>query len=84
MRSSAEESNKNGTLIGANYHPHDWGRERWRTDVELMKQAGFTTVRLGHWCWDSFEPEEGVYTFESYKGNPFSADGKGWHRYIDR
>lgn len=50
--------------IGANYHPHDWDRERWGTDVELMKQAGFTTVRLGHLCWDSFEPEEGVYTFE--------------------
>ena len=50
--------------IGANYHPHDWDRERWRTDVELMKQAGFTTVRLGHLCWDSYEPEEGVYTFE--------------------
>lgn len=50
--------------IGANYHPHDWSRERWRTDVELMKQAGFTTVRLGHLCWDSYEPDDGVYTFE--------------------
>jgi Beta-galactosidase len=50
--------------VGANYHPHDWDKERWRTDVELMKQAGFTTVRLGHLCWDSYEPEEGVYTFE--------------------
>ena len=28
-----------------------------------MKEAGFTTVRLGHLCWDSFEPDEGVYTF---------------------
>lgn len=50
--------------IGTNYHPHDWDRERWKTDIELMKQAGFTTVRLGHLCWDSYEPEEGVYTFE--------------------
>lgn len=50
--------------IGTNYHPHDWDAERWKTDVELMKQAGFTTVRLGHLCWDSYEPEEGVYTFE--------------------
>lgn len=50
--------------IGTNYHPHDWPRERWKTDVELMKQAGFTTVRLGHLCWDSYEPEDGVYTFE--------------------
>lgn len=50
--------------IGVNYHPHDWERERWKTDIEMMKQAGFTTVRLGHLCWDSYEPEEGVYTFE--------------------
>lgn len=50
--------------IGANYHPHDWDRERWRTDIELMQQAGFTTVRLGHLCWDSYEPDDGVYTFE--------------------
>jgi beta-galactosidase len=50
--------------IGANYHPHDWPAQRWKTDVDLMKTAGFTTVRLGHLCWDSFEPENGVYTFE--------------------
>ena len=43
--------------IGANYHPHDWPRERWPIDVEMMKKAGFTTVRLGHLCWDSFEPD---------------------------
>lgn len=50
--------------IGTNYHPHDWPETRWKYDVELMKEAGFTTVRLGHLCWDSYEPEEGVYTFE--------------------
>lgn len=50
--------------IGANYHPHDWTPERWKIDIELMRKAGFTTVRLGHLCWDSYEPEEGFYTFE--------------------
>lgn len=50
--------------IGANYHPHDWEPDRWRKDIQLMKNAGFTTVRLGHLCWDSYEPDEGVYTFE--------------------
>ena len=49
--------------IGANYHPHDWDEQRWPVDIALMKEAGFTTVRLGHLCWDSFEPEDGVYTF---------------------
>jgi len=50
--------------IGTNYHPHDWEEERWEKDIALMKEAEFTTVRLGHLCWDSYEPEEGVYTFE--------------------
>ena len=49
--------------IGTNYHPHDWPGERWKEDIRLMKEAGFNTVRLGHLCWDSYEPEEGVYTF---------------------
>lgn len=50
--------------IGTNYHPHDWEETLWEKDINLMKQAGFTTVRLGHLCWDSYEPEEGVFTFE--------------------
>ena len=49
--------------IGTNYHPHDWPPERWAQDLDMMAQRGFTVVRLGHLCWDSFEPEEGVYTF---------------------
>lgn len=50
--------------IGTNYHPHDWPEDRWPEDIRLMKAAGFTHVRLGHLCWDSFEPDNGVYTFE--------------------
>lgn len=50
--------------VGANYHPHDWPRERWPVDIRLMKESGFNLVRLGHLCWDSFEPSAGQYTFE--------------------
>ncbi|MDF2937721.1 MAG: hypothetical protein K0Q90_3094 [Paenibacillaceae bacterium] len=48
---------------GTNYHPHDWPRERWKKDIALMKAASFSVVRLGHLCWDSFEPAEGGYDF---------------------
>ena len=48
---------------GTNYHPHDWAESRWEKDIALMKAAGMTTVRLGHLCWDSFEPQDGVFTF---------------------
>jgi Beta-galactosidase len=50
-------------FIGTNYHPHDWPRERWPEDIRLMKESGFNLVRLGHLCWDSFEPSEGNYDF---------------------
>lgn len=50
--------------VGTNYHPHDWDRERFLVDIDLMKAAGLGMVRLGHLAWDSFEPDEGVYTFE--------------------
>lgn len=50
--------------VGTNYHPHDWPRERWQTDIEMMNKASFNVVRLGHLCWDCFEPSEGNFTME--------------------
>lgn len=50
--------------VGTNYHPHDWEESRWETDIKLMKDASFNVVRLGHLCWDSFEPSERDFTFE--------------------
>lgn len=34
--------------VGTNYYPHDWDEARWKADIGLMKEAGLTTVRLGH------------------------------------
>ena len=40
--------------VGANYHPHDdKDIEKISQDVRLMKEAGFTCVRMGHLAWDS-------------------------------
>ena len=46
--------------IGTNYHPHDWPKERWEKDFQLMKEAGFDTVRLG------FIPSNGLIRLWSY------------------
>jgi beta-galactosidase len=52
-------------FVGANYHPHDdKNPEKIKKDIELMKAAGFTSVRLGHLAWDSYEPSEGKFDFE--------------------
>jgi beta-galactosidase len=51
--------------VGANYHPHDDKNiEKIKTDIQLMKDAGFTSVRMGHLAWDSYEPSEGKFDFD--------------------
>ncbi len=51
--------------VGANYHPHDdKNPEKIQHDIQLMKDAGFKVVRMGHLAWDSYEPSEGKFDFE--------------------
>ncbi len=51
--------------VGANYHPHDdKNLEKIKSDIQLMKAAGFTSVRMGHLAWDSYEPSEGIFDFD--------------------
>jgi beta-galactosidase len=51
--------------VGTNYHPHDDKNiEKIRSDIRLMKAAGFNVVRMGHLAWDSYEPSEGQFDFE--------------------
>ncbi|MEP7110725.1 MAG: beta-galactosidase [Ferruginibacter sp.] len=50
--------------VGTNYHPHDDKNiEKIKKDIQLMKDAGFTVVRMGHLAWDSYEPSEGKFDF---------------------
>jgi len=50
--------------VGANYHPHDdKDPGKIERDIRLMKDAGFTVVRMGHLAWDSYEPSEGKFDF---------------------
>lgn len=50
-------------LIGVDYYPEHWPRERWETDARLMKEAGFNTVRLAEFAWIDMEPAEGQFEF---------------------
>ena len=46
--------------VGANYHPHDDKNiDKIKTDIRLMKEAGFTCVRLGHLAWAGLANEHG-------------------------
>ncbi len=52
---------KRAMLIGVDYYPEHWPRERWQTDIKLMKEAGFNTVRLAEFSWIKMEPVEGQF-----------------------
>ena len=45
--------------FGASYYPEHWDEARWSEDIRLMKEAGFTAVRMGEFAWSTFEPVEG-------------------------
>lgn len=51
-------------FVGTCYQPVDRSPEQIRQDIAIMKNAGFTMVRMGDLSWDSFEPEEGHFTFD--------------------
>jgi len=54
---------KEAMLIGVDYYPEHWPPERWETDIRLMKEAGFNTVRLAEFSWIKLEPAEGQFEF---------------------
>ena len=54
---------KGAMLIGVDYYPEHWPRDRWQTDIKLMKEAGFNTVRLAEFSWIKMEPVEGQFEF---------------------
>lgn len=61
---SSIHANAQQLYVGTNYHPHDdMNMEKIKKDIKMMKDAGFTVVRMGHLAWDSYEPTEGKYDF---------------------
>ena len=51
-------------LYGAAYYQEYMPYERLDKDIELMKAAGFTCVRMGESTWTSWEPRDGEFQFE--------------------
>lgn len=45
-------------------YPDNKRQEFMAEDIRLMKEAGFSVVRMAEFCWCLMEPEEGVYEFD--------------------
>lgn len=52
-----------GTSYYSEYLPPALGSDRVATDVDLMRKAGITVVRMGESSWGSFEPSDGRFDF---------------------
>jgi beta-galactosidase len=50
-------------LYGVAYYHEYMPYERLDKDIELMKRAGITVVRVGESTWTSWEPREGEFQF---------------------
>ncbi len=48
--------------LGAAWYPEHWPEERWPEDVKLMRDAGFTVVRVAEFAWSDLEPREGAFS----------------------
>lgn len=51
-------------LLGAAYYPeHDPERE-WQQDARLMRDLGFTCIRIGEFCWNCMQQSDGTLTLD--------------------
>ncbi len=49
--------------FGVCYYPEHWPEALWRSDLERMRAAGFSVIRIAEFAWSLFEPREGEFTF---------------------
>jgi beta-galactosidase len=61
---TAAAARASGILFGAAYYPEYQPTPRLDTDLDLMKEAGFTVIRVGESVWSTWEPEDGVFDLD--------------------
>ncbi|MCM1173790.1 MAG: beta-galactosidase [Blautia sp.] len=59
------ESMKEMTM-GTCYYPEHWNEELWASDLERMKEAGITVIRIAEFAWNKIEPREKEYDFSFF------------------
>jgi beta-galactosidase len=53
-----------GVLFGAAYYAEYHRTERLDLDLDLMKAAGFTVIRVGESVWSTWEPRDGEFELD--------------------
>ena len=57
---------ENQIVVGTSYYPEQYPEERWETDAKMMKETGFTVVRIAEFGWAVMEPRDGVFDFSLF------------------
>ena len=52
--------------MGTCYYPEHWDESLWRSDLERMKAAGITVIRVAEFAWSKFEEHEGEFQFDFF------------------
>lgn len=62
--SAAPASRYTGSILyGVAYYEEYEPSDRLDADVQMMKSAGITVVRIGESTWGPLEPRDGVFDF---------------------
>lgn len=52
--------------LGTCYYPEQWDESLWESDLDRMRRAGITTVRVAEFAWSIFEPRDGEFSFDLF------------------
>ncbi len=55
---------RSGVLFGAAYYAEYQQTTDLATDLDLMKEAGFTVIRVGESVWSTWEPKDGQFELD--------------------
>ncbi|WP_109211096.1 MULTISPECIES: beta-galactosidase [Microbacterium] len=58
------QPDRSGILFGAAYYAEYHQTERIDQDLDLMKEADFTVIRVGESVWSTWEPRDGEFDLE--------------------
>lgn len=49
--------------MGVCYYPEHWDKSLWGEDLDRMRKAGISVIRIAEFAWNKIEPEEGKFTY---------------------
>lgn len=52
--------------LGVCYYPEQWPEAMWEDDYRRMRAMGLSIIRVGEFAWTTFEPSEGLFSFDLF------------------